>query len=172
MKARTSKRGWIAHVLRSRRFRRLVPLAAVALIVWALFFPHESSTSGPVSLDQADGCPIPLPGSAREIQFFKRYQFNFFEEYVRFEAPPEDCLEHVDVVLHDWRKTFDDPIYSANPLSTIEEIPVRKRFSRPDVDWYDTHNIREGMRAGGGGSGVPMIWVDTRRGVFYYRLTD
>ena len=161
---------------RSPVFRRIASLAVlliIAFLIWAIAFPHESSTSGPVSLDQAKECPIPLPGSARNIQFYKWHQWNLFVQFVRFEALPQDCLDHVDTVLDDWRKEFDVPIYSAEPLTVIEHPPMRVHFAEQfDVTWFDPHNIQEGMSAGGGGSGVPMIWVDTRRGVFYYRLTD
>ena len=166
-------------VLRWRGWR-LVILAIAALFVWTLLFPHESSTSGPVSLDEAGDCPIPLPKSARNIQFYSRTQWNFFEVYVRFEAPPQDCLDHVDVVLAHWRKTFSESEYpdsSPGPLVTIERPPEQstgKRYGDPEprFGWYDPYNIEEGVTTQSYGGGNLSISVDTRRGVFYYSICD
>ena len=156
--------------------RRIIVLAAllvVAYSVWAIGFPHRDYTSGPVTLAEAKDCPIPLPDSARNIQFYTWRQLNLFVEYVRFEAPPQDCLGHVQAVLEDWRNKFDDSTYpNPAPLKDIEETPRETCAKQYDITWFDVRNIRTGKAAGGGGSGIPMIWVDTERGVFYYRLTD
>lgn len=140
--------------------------------VWALAFPHGRGTSGPVALDKAGGCPIPLPDTARRIQFFERSHWIEFVEFVRFEAPAEDCLAHVETVFAHWQEGLDTPSAQPDPLRAIETPPNRVHFAEEyGVRWFDLQNIQEGVTAGGG-SGVPKIWVDTRRGVFYYMLTD
>ncbi|MDY7011409.1 MAG: hypothetical protein SVV80_11765 [Planctomycetota bacterium] len=150
-----------------------VSLLFVAYLVWEIGFPHRDYTSGPVPLAEANGCPIPLPGSARNIQFYKWRQWNLFVEYVRFEASPQECLGHMQKVLEHWRSVFSAPDYPDHePPKDIEETPTEALGEQFDVTWFDVQNIRKGKIAGGGGSGVPMIWVDTERGVFYYRLTD
>ena len=157
----------------ARRIAFGVVFVALAGVVWGIFFPHETKTSGPVSLDRAQDCPIPLPPSARNIQFYKWYPFNFFIEFVRFEAPVEDCMGHVETVLAVWRKDFDYLSDLPKPVSDLEEPPRLHAFAKErGVAWFDPHSIRKGVSASGGGSGVPMIWVDTERGVFYYMLTD
>jgi len=141
--------------------------------VWAIFLPHETKTSQPVTLDHAGGCPIPLPPTAHSIQFYERSQFNFFSEFVRFEAPVDDCIEHVQSVRAAWGKEVDYLRDRFGPLRSLAEPPPARTIAQErGVTWFDPQNIREGLAAGGGGSGIPMIWVDTERGVFYYELSD
>lgn len=161
---------------RKRRIWRRIKLAAMlavpALLVWAIFFPHVTKTSGPVSLDQADDCPIPLPQGAKNIRFYKRFQFNFFVEFVRFEAPADVCLKHIRPALSAC-ETFDYLRDEVEPVRDLEKPPHRKFFAQEfGVTWFDPHTIRKGVTAGGGGSGIPTIWVDTERGVFYYEVSD
>jgi hypothetical protein len=40
------------------------------------------------------------------------------------------------------------------------------------VPWFDPENIQEGVEAGGRGSHVPKIWIDTARGIFYFQYAD
>ena len=162
---------------RNRRIRRRIKLAVIlaipAILIWAIFFPHVTETSGPVSLDQAEDCPIPLPKEAKNIRFYARFQFNFFVEFVRFEAPADVCLEHIKPTLNAWGETFDYLRDEAEPVRELNELPQLLRLPEEyGVTWFDPHTIRKGVTAGGGGSGIPMIWVDTERGVFYYMLTD
>jgi hypothetical protein len=157
-----------------RRIAILAALSFVGFIVWSLFFPHIVRTSGPVSLDQAKDCPIPLPASARNIQYYRRIQFNFFIEFVKFEAPVQDCLGHVKTVQDDWRKTFDEHnFYPLGPSGPIKEPPMRCYLAEEQgVTWFDRETIQEGITVGSVGSCAPMIWIDTKRGIFYYLLTD
>ena len=156
-----------------RRIKLAIVLAVPALLVWAIFLPHVTKTSGPVSLDQADGCPIPLPQGAKNIRFYKLFQFNSFVEFVKFEAPADVCLEHIKPTLIAWGETFDYLRDRVEPVRDLEKPPYRNIFAEEfGVTWFDPHTIRKGVIAGGGGSGIPTIWVDTERGVFYYQVSD
>jgi hypothetical protein len=148
-------------------------LGLVGFAVWVFVFPHETKTDGPVALQQAKHCPIPLPQSARNIQFLKQSQWISYIEYVRFEAPPQDCLDHVKVVLDAWRKHADPSVYpDPDPMEIIKTPPYRDLVAeQAGVNWFDIDNIKRGVTRSGG-SGVPAIWIDTERGIFYYRLTD
>ena len=168
--------GWFIRMLRGRALRRMVSLLILLFIgfcIWAIAFPHESSTSGPVSLDDATGCPIPLPDSARNIQYFTRFHWQAFSDFVKFEAPVKDCLDHVDVVIADWQEDYDGRSLG-RPLSPIAEPiqPIHFVVDEHGLDWFDPHTIKEGESAGAGGSCRPRIWVDTQRGIFYYMMTD
>ena len=156
-----------------RRIKLAVFLAVPVFFAWALFYPHVAKTSGPVSLEQAEDCPIPLPKGAKNIRFYSRMQFNFFVEFVRFEAPVTVCRQHIGPALSAWGETFDYLRDEAEPVRELDEPPRPQRYPEEyGVTWFDPHTIRKGVTAGGGGSGIPMIWVDTERGIFYYMLTD
>jgi hypothetical protein len=157
----------------ARRVKVAVVFILLASFVWTIFFPHETTTSQPVSLDQAEGCPIPLPPTARNIQFYKWWQFNFFREFVRFEAPVADCIKHIASVRVAWGNEFDYLRNDFEPVHNLEKPPMPSCLAHErGVTWFDPQNIRKGLTAGGGGSGIPTIWVDTERGVFYYELSD
>jgi len=157
----------------TRRIAFVAVLVILASFVWAIFLPHETKTSQSVSLDHAGGCPIPLPPTASNIQFYKHVQFNFFSEFVRFEAPVDDCIKHIESVRAAWGKEFDYLRYRFEPARSLDEPPMPQTLAQErGVTWFDPHNIRKGLTAGGGGSGIPNIWVDTERGVFYYELSD
>ena len=145
----------------------------ILLAIWGLFFARKSQTNGPVSLEKAKACPIPLPPTARNVQHATWTHFHLFEEYVRFEAPVDDCKAHVQVVFDEWRKTFSDPGHrEPDPLTEMRSRPLPVKSAQLDLCWFDVHNIRNGLVGGGGGSGRPMIWIDLDQGIFYYRLTD
>ena len=90
---------------RLRRVTAVIVVAFVGFCIWMLFFPHVDKTDGPVSLSEAGGCPIPLPPSARNVQYLSSFHCVEFADYVRFEAPVADCLSHVEVVLDHWRQS-------------------------------------------------------------------
>ena len=167
----------VIHAIK-KRIGKLSILAFVLFMVWAVFLPHKTETKGPQSLEDSSSCPIPLPLTARNIQYASWHQWNFFQEYVRFEAPVEDCRHHVPAVLAHWRKTFDDPMAykDVGPLVPFTD-PSDNELGLPiasgvvDVPWFDVHKIANG-EAAGGGSGRPKIWIDLDRGIFYYRLLD
>ena len=116
---------------------------------------------------------FPLPPNAKNISYGLWSCGIGHEEYVRFEAPPETCLAHVAVVLEAYspkEKVASQPSLPAT--SKITAIPGPWTSQEIDISWFDVQNIRNGVTAGSFGSQLPMVWVDTDRGVFYFRLTD
>lgn len=159
------------------RIMRRIVIAAIlipfVIIIWKIFIPHTTQTSQPVSLDQTKDCPIPLPPTARNIQFYRWNMLNLFCEFMKFEAPVKDCIGHIESVQAAWGKVFDDPSYKFEPVHSLEVPPMPQSLAQDrGIMWFDPQNIRKGITAGGGDSGVPMIWVDTEHGIFYYMLTD
>jgi len=138
-------------------------------------FTEEKTVRRDLTLAQAQKeCPIPLPAGATNISFARWGEGTGFEDYVRFEAPPQICLAHVAVVLSGPQSSAARGATSApSPrTSKITSSPSPIRSANVDVSWFDVQNIRSGVTAGEGGSHKPTIWVDTERGVFYYHLTD
>jgi hypothetical protein len=148
-------------------------LGLLGLVFWALFLPHTTQTDGPISLAEAEECPIPLPDSAARIQFYDWFMLNLFQEYVKFEAPAEDCRAHVDVVLREWREVFDNLDKPYGPPEPVDPHPLSRTSPHPSAPaWFDPQTIQTGLHYRGHGSGYPDIWIDTQRGIFYYQLTD
>src|SRR6266496_234439 len=57
-------------------------------------------TAGPLARSAARaGCPISLPESATNIQYAVWSLWQASQTFVRFEAPPSDCLEHARTTL-------------------------------------------------------------------------
>lgn len=139
-------------------------------------FPEYKLLRQNVPLEQAQKeCPIPLPANAKNISYGHWSCGIGFEDYLRFEAPPETCLAHIAVVLE--ACSPKEHIASQPSLPKPNKIasppqPVRSSSREFDVGWFDIQNIRNGVTAGRGFSSDPQVWVDTNRGVFYYRITD
>ena len=49
-------------------------------------------------------------------------------------------------------------------------FPIRLGVFK-DISWFDLAQAQDVVTAGSGPS-PPQVWVDRRRGVFYYRKTD
>jgi hypothetical protein len=117
---------------------------------------------------------FPLPAGAKNISFAMWGLWQGYEFYLRFEAPPEMCIEHIPVVLAKWRKENPSlsPGYEATVPVQITAPPSPCKSNELDISWFDIGNIKKGLADGEGGSHRPRIWVDTDRGVFYYCITD
>lgn len=155
-----------------------VIVATVAFVVLLVVLgcplvPRTTETSGPVALAEARrGCPIPLPDSARNVRYACYSLWQGYEVYVRFEAPPGDCLAHVNPVFATWQGQHgfaNGPSQLPRPLISA---PERVRSSSLNVTWFDVQDIRNGVAAGEGGPMSPRIWGDVDRGVFYFAVTD
>jgi hypothetical protein len=130
-----------------------------------------------LALDQAQKvCPIPLPISATNIWIATYYHFQALGEYVRFEAPAEDCKEHVRSILTQHRERFEHLRGHFDEGEWREITPTnRPQIAivgfRNGLSWFDVEHITNGVTMGGGPC-IPQFWVDYDRGIFYYCLTD
>lgn len=97
-----------------------------------------------------------------------------YKTYVRFEAPPQDCVNHINTVKAYWEEEWDTSLGNFQPPGPIEEPSYDRHFYSDPYSpaWFEPNTIDEGVTAGGGGTGVPMVWVDTQRGIFYYEISD
>jgi hypothetical protein len=134
------------------------------LPVWSLFHETIEETRGPVTREKAlKHCIISLPESARDVQYaWVVGGMQYTQQYVRFEAPVDDCYAQAKRILRTNQPTFSKTSRPLGPPS-CEQLHTK---------WFDVDKIAEGVVAGDGSDHGPQIWIDTQRGVFYYYLTD
>lgn len=126
----------------------------------------------PISLEEArKKLDIPLPDRASNILYAGYAEWVAYDFILKFEAPVDICKSHALLLLEEHNKqTSQEKL----PLEfrTITETPTISGKLPFDIDWFDIHNIKNGLLAGDSGSHQPMIWIDTDRNIFYYRYTD
>jgi len=153
----------------------LILLAALGLFLYVNHLLHSPTvwqTSGPVTLQEASGrCPIPLPATAKNIQYAAYSHWAAYEAFVRFEAPATDCLAHVDAIIK-MSPPYDHPIKLMPIDPSCLVLKMSDLPSAMKTSWFDLQRIKRGQWGGGGGSYWPQVWVDEDNGVFYYHITD
>jgi|SRR5882672_3461584 len=135
-----------------------------------------SCTTRPISLEEAEKTfTFPFPRSASNIQFACYKEFLACTILVRFEAPSADCIAAVPAAL-DYQGFAE-----INKLSDEARVlrPVSKMFFDKTQDtgplvvpWFNPDQIGVGLETGFAGSYEQKVWIDTERGIFYYRLCD
>jgi hypothetical protein len=130
----------------------------------------------------AGKCPLALPSTATNIQYINFYAgFGGYSQFVRFEAPVEDCRNHARKVLEARNARMTEASLrvsvAASPLakSIAESLAREARQGVEEVaraPWFDADAIRNGEIWGERGSSKPIILIDTDRGIFYYSLSD
>ena len=99
-------------------------------------------------------------------------QWTAYEIFVRFEAPKADCVAFAERIIaaHDREHARSAPVAFAEFEGPVE----RSVASTPhlETEWFDIQAIRHGVVGGSGPSHSPKVWIDTDRGVFYYKQTD
>jgi len=127
-------------------------------------------------------CPIALPKNATNIQYVDFYAgYGGFRTLVRFEAPVSTCREHAKKVL----MTRNSIVTATNMKVRIGALALDKSIADSVASsardggekvsrapWFDADAIKNGEIWGEWGSHMPLILIDTNRGVFYYRLSD
>jgi len=147
-------------------FLLVVILSLVAWFLWAAFGLHVSEPRGPISAAEAESIAgVRVPPEAKNIRAAGYHQWIQYEQYLRFEAPPDVCFQFSATVV---------PGATTQPIESSElaynAFPIRPGVFK-DISWFDLAQTQDVITAGGGPS-QPQVWVDRRRGVFYYRKTD
>jgi hypothetical protein len=156
--------------------------AAVAVGVSALFFYIMSPKvtdhfTSPLTVEEArrQGCPIPLPDSARHVQFVDAAGgLVALEILVRFEAPVDVCQNQVQTVFEAWARQNQRSVHRM-PLIPLHETPKPEDHDMVGrARWFDVDKIERGLKAGDGtdSSYETQFWIDEDRGVFYCKMTD
>jgi hypothetical protein len=114
---------------------------------------------------------FPLPKGCSNVNYAMVMDWQLYDCYVRFEAPVDVCLRHMDTVI-----AWENQVYKTNRVYPTTEMTHFAEGGGGDqtipASWFDLDKIHHGVEAGTGDSHQPKIWVDTNRGVFYYHETD
>jgi hypothetical protein len=154
----------------------------VAVGLGALFFYMMSGqeidhAKTPLTVQQArqQGCPIPLPDSARNVQFvYASGGLQALEILVRFEAPVDVCQKQVQTVFDAWAKQTQRSLHPL-PLVPLVYPPEPEDHDMVGrASWFDVEKIERGLKAGDGSDASydTQFWVDEGRGLFYCKITD
>lgn len=118
---------------------------------------------------------FPFPASSRQIYSASYADWQVAGMFVRFEAPVEECLSHLEKVKawfnsrHGSRMIWEkDAINSSSlPTTTLRETRIGP------LPWFDVHHIRNGihLHAPSDLAIPPEMWVDLDNGFFYYWWT-
>jgi hypothetical protein len=122
---------------------------------------------------------LPLPDSAKKVQYALYYEWIAVTELVRFEAPVEDCCAIAKQIVDQHNAKQPRGSWQMPGLRPI--VPDGQDRDRPtrvsdmpelSAPWFAPDTIRKGLVAGANGSHTPAMWIDSERGVFYYQYTD
>lgn len=145
------------------------------LVFRAVATPTVIRSDHPLSPAEVKGINFPFPATATNIQFALYQEWIAYDFVVRFEASKDDCLATVPKAVDAYHSSLLTADAVAE-LRTIKSLTRDRDHLRQVADfqvpWFDPENIQEGVEAGGRGSHVPKIWIDTARGIFYFQYTD
>lgn len=110
---------------------------------------------------------IPLPKSAHNINYAMYADGQTYERFVRFEAPVEDCIKHIDVVLA-WHDKMFKRTSSYDPRHISSVAPHGGDKTMGPTPWFDVDKTVNGLYIGEDEMLKPQIWIDLDRGIFYF----
>lgn len=156
----------------------LVAGSLFALFAYLMSPTRIDHAQEPLTVEQARHlkCPIPLPDSARHVQFAQFDSFRTWEILVRFEASVEICQRHAQAVMDEQTRLTNQPHYPLQ-LFPLEKTPLPEiRDALGPQPWFDcervTHGITTFVPHGLQTGGSLQFWIDEERGVFYCKITD
>ena len=113
---------------------------------------------------------FPFPASRHDIYYGIYGDWQAFTLLVRFEAPVQDCLKHIDTMI-----AWDDKMgnrTSSYPRVAVTHVDRVDAGNLKPAPWFAPDTITNGIYAGTNWSHTPQIWVDLEKGVFYFKETD
>ena len=183
---------------RLRRMRRSAPFLLVTIaVVWlvAAMFRGGNAPKPTTSMTTADGSvvrtetscystrplrrdevlepllPVALPRDATDVQFASYAEWQAFELFVAFRAPPATCEAYAREVLAAFNRANPNRRVAAD-LVPIAGAVDRIQSGTLAVGWFRPDAIGSGVEGGERGSHQPKVWVDAATGTFYYLYTD
>jgi hypothetical protein len=135
---------------------------------------YQQRFDAPLTYQQASSEPdiqFPLPPYSRHINYAAYADWQVAGEFVRFEAPVEDCLRHVETVTAWLNRSYgrqmrwkqDEINDSSDPLEVHQETLLGQ------LTWFEVHRVRNGIHLKElSDSTPPQMWVDLDAGVFYF----
>lgn len=133
---------------------------------------HHAYTTRPLSRSEltASLLPVPIPPEASDIQFAEYREWQAYEMYVRFRAPTDVCGAYAKALIDN--QNAKPQTKRISEFRTMTTAPAKVSSTELSIDWFTPDTIKTGSEAGDDGSWNPRIWIDSERGIFYYRLTD
>lgn len=131
----------------------------------------RKATVSPISVAEArQQLQFPFPDTASNVQFSSYREFLAAEDFVRFQAPVDDCIATAEEIVgaHN-RSRPSDQVAGVRVLTADHPSEFQ---SEGTPAWFTPHTIEEGFIAGEEGSHMPLIWIDTARGYFFYQYGD
>ena len=112
---------------------------------------------------------FPLPASSSDIYYGVYGDWQVYSNIVRFTAPVDDCIRHVDTVIA-WHNQMHTRkfTYPRIPVTSVEPQGVGQL---EHADWFTPDSIKHGLYVGKSSS-EPEMWIDLDRGIFYFRETQ
>jgi hypothetical protein len=139
-------------------------------------FDHPSivESQGRLTLAEAKNqLDVVFPDSAHDIQFACYRQWIAIEDFIRFEAPIDDCISFAEQTIARHNSAHPDrPIPGLSPITDVGNSGEISRSTELSTEWFDLAAIRNGFASGGVGSHMPQLWIDSDRGVVYFKYTD
>jgi hypothetical protein len=154
---------------------------------WEKNHPVIASSAGPVGVEEARaGCKaeIDFPDTARRIQYACYSDRQTRLDYVKFEAPLQDCLDAANRNLQRNGAFTTRPVASGpsmqrlvggaarSPMAQLAPPPNGVQNAYVNAPWFDPAIIRDGFEGGDYGPHHKTIWIDADRGVFHYFFTN
>jgi len=126
----------------------------------------------PQSREEAqEGCPIPLPESAANVQYAVWSFGEVLQSWIRFEAPPADCLAHAESMVQPFRNR-DGFTVTKTPIAEDTGVLCVLDPVEVDLSWFEDCRSATGTVFRVTGGRAPVIWVDTQHGVFYCEVKN
>lgn len=113
---------------------------------------------------------FPLPPSSSKIYYAMYGDWQAYTRIVRFEAPVDDCIRHIDTVIE-----WNDKMYkrtSSYPRTKIFSVERQGAGWLEPAPWFAPETITNGLYVGESASHRPQIWIDLHRGIFYFSECD
>jgi hypothetical protein len=131
-------------------------ICALALFgLWEIFGLHVQEGRPGTPAEVADFTSIMPPPQATNIWIGSFRTGRGFSHYVRFEAPAVVCTKYASQIVH--QSSLSPEIVPPDPTNVDQ-----KYFS--SLSWFDLSKATDVVGAEVGAS----VWVDRRRGVFYF----
>jgi hypothetical protein len=158
-------------------FAAVVCAGLVATFLYMMRDRVTDHFTTPLTAEQARhlDCPIPLPDSARNVQFVVASGgLQALEILARFEAPVDVCKSHVQVAFDAWAKQTQRPLHPLPLVPLDYSPPPEDKDMVGKAPWFDVDKIEHGLKAGNGTgtSYETQFWIDEDRGIFYCKITD
>ena len=178
---------------RMKTLLRIIKWGCIALIVMVagcfiigqvvIRIPQTHATKSPMTLSDFthEFGVTNLPPTASNIYYATSTLGMGFAgaRLYRFEAPVSDCFAYAANLIEGNNAETDDAAHKAarnlTPIASSPE-PIHpdtlKAYGLKKVHWFDVEGIAAGVEGRGPPMALAQIWIDTKRGRFYYYWTD